>query len=159
MANVEKGAAIEMDTPVKLPTRIKTMVARTKTGRFLIDAFKEVFLSTNMAATHGFILRHSALGNELEQVNEEENTTEGYWMSQFKGVVITLLVIANVIFRGISQVYLCNHPISGIFICIGLALSSTRLIVYTLVGTICSTIGSVILTLPETNYIVSGLCG
>lgn len=124
------------------------------------QVLEEVFLSGNMSATLGLTLKHSSIGSASEHGRKLSavpvNVT---WQSRAGEAAITCLGVINILLRGISQVYLCNHPITGFFICIGLGLSSTKLLIHALVGTACSTIGATILALPETNYIVSGLCG
>ncbi|CAN0443614.1 unnamed protein product, partial [Ectocarpus fasciculatus] len=67
--------------------------------------------------------------------------------------------VASIVLRGISQVYLCNNPLTGVFICAGLYVTDPQLLVYALVGTVCATLGASLLCLPASTEIVSGLTG
>ena len=47
------------------------------------------------------------------------STTQQYFYTRSSSsIVFALLLCIDVVLRGIAQVFLCNHPISGIFICI-----------------------------------------
>lgn len=73
-------------------------------------------------------------------------------------IFYSFLFIIDIILRGIAQVFLCNHPISAIFICFGLACTSFKLLAYSLLGTTFATIGAM-LAAPPSSEIESGLCG
>ena len=71
-----------------------------------------------------------------------------------------LLLFVDVVLRGIAQVFLCNHPLSGLFICVGLACSSAALLGFALLGTVCATLGAQIIARPSyESDVASGLCG
>lgn len=71
----------------------------------------------------------------------------------------SILFLIDVVLRGISQVYLCDHPITGVFICFGLAWTSWGLLGYALLGTAFSTLGAFVIATPPKEDITSGLCG
>jgi urea transporter len=56
-------------------------------------------------------------------------------------------------------VFLCNHPITGIFILIGLGITSIELVGYALLGAIFGTMGAALIGRPPMHDITSGLCG
>jgi len=71
--------------------------------------------------------------------------------------VVYLLFLVDIILRGISQVYLCDNPVSGIFICIALGITSMSLLGYALLGTLFATLGAFIVATPPIADITSGL--
>ena len=77
---------------------------------------------------------------------------------QRKPFYVTLLIV-DIVLRGISQVYLADHPITGIFILVGLGCTSVELAVHAILGSFFSTIGCIILTSPQEADIFAGLCG
>mmetsp|Transcript_20507 Transcript_20507/g.34314 ORF Transcript_20507/g.34314 Transcript_20507/m.34314 type:complete len:569 (+) Transcript_20507:180-1886(+) len=90
--------------------------------------------------------------------NKEEGICELLvWYS--KKIPHMLAYCMDILFRGVGQVYLCNHPITGLFVCIGLYLTSKTLLVYALVGTAGSTLGGYYFSLPEVREITGGLFG
>jgi urea transporter len=70
-----------------------------------------------------------------------------------------LVYSVDVILRGIGQVYLCNHPITGLFICLGYYITSPTLLAFAIVGTIGSTVGGSLVVAPEWVEISNGLFG
>jgi urea transporter len=70
-----------------------------------------------------------------------------------------ILLGVDVILRGVAQVFLCNHPITGIFICIGLSFTSFELLFYALLATAVSTLASLIIAKPNRTDLLAGLCG
>ncbi len=115
---------------------------------------KELFFAGIMPRTQKYLLENSFLREPLPQHSEPRS-----WKDQLHFLGISFLCTINIVLRGIAQVYLCNNPLSGFLICIGLAHTSTQLLVYALVGTICSTLLGSVLCMPDSTDITSGLCG
>ena len=67
--------------------------------------------------------------------------------------------IPNIVFRGISQVFLCNHPVTGVFICIGLALTSVELMFHAIIGSAMGSVGTFIVGGYPLSEIENGLAG
>ena len=110
---------------------------------------KELFFAGTMPRTQKYLLENSFLREPLPEHSQPRS-----WEDQLR-----FLCSVNIVLRGIAQVYLCNNPLSGLLICIGLAHTSTQLLVYALVGTICSTLLGSMLCMPDSTDITSGLCG
>jgi urea transporter len=73
---------------------------------------------------------------------------------------LTMIMICfDLILRGISQVYLCDHPISGLLIAIGVGLSSCTLLLHGVIGVIGSTLGATIVCRLPYSKISNGLVG
>lgn len=70
-----------------------------------------------------------------------------------------LFIFIDLILRGISQVYLCDHPISGLLIAIGVGLSSWTLLLHGIIGVIGSTFGATVVCRLPYSKISSGLVG
>ena len=66
---------------------------------------------------------------------------------------------STIVLRGVSQVFLCNHPVTGFCICIGLCLSSPTLMAYALLGAIFENIGAFIVCQPVIEEMERGLFG
>lgn len=77
----------------------------------------------------------------------------------YKLLPYVLLFFIDIILRGIAQVFLCNHPITGIFILIGLGITSIELVGYALLGAIFGTMGAALIGKSSMHDITSGLCG
>ena len=73
--------------------------------------------------------------------------------------LLYLLFWLDVVLRGVSQVYLCDHPVSGVLILLGLVCTSGSLAAMALLGTLCSTLGAHLVCRPPLDDITSGLCG
>ena len=69
------------------------------------------------------------------------------------------LYLPNIVLRGISQVFLCNHPITGIFICIGLALTSVELMMLAIIGSSLGAMGASVMGGFSVKEIENGLAG
>jgi urea transporter len=59
-----------------------------------------------------------------------------------------VLLCADVILRGISQVFLCNHPVTGLLVCAALWLTSWKLLVGCVLGTAAGTAGAYLVSCP-----------
>jgi urea transporter len=70
-----------------------------------------------------------------------------------------LLLVIDVVLRGIAQVFLCNHPISGIFICIGLAFTSGQMLGYSILTTALATGTALFVATAPLPDVLAGLCG
>jgi len=70
-----------------------------------------------------------------------------------------VLYYANIVLRGVGQVYICNHPVTGICVCIGLYLTSPVLMVYALLGTLFENFGAWLVCRPVIGEVDAGLFG
>ena len=82
------------------------------------EVLNEIFLSGNMPHFHKY-----ACSKSVDSVG-------------FVG-----LYVPNLLLRGISQVFLCNHPLSGLLICGGLAVTSVELMCHALLGAAIGALG------------------
>jgi len=73
--------------------------------------------------------------------------------------LLSFLALCDITLRGISQVFLCDNPVSGLFICAGLACTSPELLAYALIGTVCGTVGAALLATAPAKDVAAGLCG
>ena len=69
------------------------------------------------------------------------------------------LYYANIVLRGVAQVYICNNPVTGLFVCIGLCITSPVLMMYALIGSAVSNLGAFLMVRPATEEFESGLFG
>lgn len=100
--------------------------------------FHEIFISSSMPKSQAYL---------YEQGFTKKSP---FWF--------TLLSI-DVVLRGISQVFLCNHPLCGVLICIGLGLSSYKLPLFALLGSAVCSFSAVSIARPPKEDILAGLCG
>jgi urea transporter len=61
--------------------------------------------------------------------------------------------------EGIAQVFLCDHPVTGIFVLFGIGITSMELVGYAILGTLFGTLGAAIVGRPRLHDITAGLCG
>ena len=80
-------------------------------------------------------------------------------MKDYKLIPYIVIFSIDILLRGISQVFLCNHPITGIFVLIGISFTSLELVGYALLGTLFGTTGAIIIGRPLMNDVTSGLTG
>jgi urea transporter len=103
----------------------------------------------------------SDLWNEII-ISGNMNKTQKY-LCNFQGTKtppLTLIMICfDLILRGISQVYLCDHPISGLLIAIGVGLSSCTLLLHGVLGVMGSTLGATVVCRLPYSKISNGLVG
>ena len=121
------------------------------------EIFRELFLDGNMPRTQKYLVMNSFLGDQQAPDNNSEK--ESSMNEKLYFFLVSILCCINIVLRGVSQVYLCNNPISGVLICIGLYLTSPQLLIYGLVGTACGTLAGSLFCLPHTEEITAGLCG
>lgn len=69
------------------------------------------------------------------------------------------LYYATIVLRGVGQVYICNHPVTGLCVCVGLYLSSPTLLVYALLGAVFENIGAYVVCKPVVGEVEAGLFG
>lgn len=69
------------------------------------------------------------------------------------------LCSGDILLRGLAQVYLCNHPLSGLLIALGLFVTAPQLLIFALIGCFGSTLTSALLCRESWDNIQSGLCG
>jgi len=101
----------------------------------------------------------SVVAREVLWTGDMPNYKAWLFRNQHTSVGALLLFWLDVVLRGVSQVYLCDHPVAGVFILAGLLCSSGRLVGYALLGTIFSTLGAWHMCRPPVSTITSGLCG
>lgn len=109
-------------------------IAQTKT----IDWYKEIVLSGSMQDTQKVLI------------------DEG-WIKR-RPLYLFLLAV-DVTLRGIAQVFLCNHPLTGVLVCAGLAVTSWELMLYALLATAISTASAASIGRPPIADVYAGLCG
>ena len=78
---------------------------------------------------------------------------------ELKNPLFVPLLICDVVLRGISQVYLCDHPVTGALILAGLMCTSPHLVAHALLGVIASTLSCIYFTAPPMEEVFAGLCG
>jgi urea transporter len=110
------------------------------------DLYTEIFLSGSMSTTQELLVLYS-YGILSKRVDRFTNALA--WCG----------LIIDVVLRGIAQVFLCNHPISGIFICIGLAFTSFEMLGYSLLTTALATYSALIVATAPKDDVLAGLCG
>jgi hypothetical protein len=69
------------------------------------------------------------------------------------------LYTVNILLRGVGQVYICNHPVTGFCVCVGLWLSSPTLCAFALIGAACENLGAGLLCRPKSSEVNAGLFG
>lgn len=154
-----------ISTIVESVVAIKDNLVETKqlsekiVDNFLISSLPgvvldELLFSGNMPLTQRYLIKYSFLGGYYEDSGPPASWAQ--WMHCF---VVSLVCMINIGLRGISQVYLCNNPLSGVMICIGLYLTDPKLLIYALVGTACATLSASVLCLPNSDEIAAGLTG
>lgn len=105
------------------------------------DIFYELFFSGSMPKSQKRLLK---------KYSNDHNKQKYFYLS---------LLVIDVILRGVAQVFLCNHPITGVFICIGIAFTSFELLGYALLAVAISTGSSLIIAKPYQANLLAGLCG
>lgn len=113
----------------------------------------ELLFAGNMPVLQDYLLKYGFLGGSSLEGRE------GTLLDRAHYLAVSVACVASIVLRGISQVYLCNNPLTGVFICAGLYVTDPQLLVYALVGTVCATLGASLLCLPASTEIVSGLTG
>lgn len=93
------------------------------------------------------------------EVDPENLPLADHAVAYLKNIPFLCLYYANIVLRGVGQVYICNHPITGLLVCIGLYLTSPTLMVYGILGTIFENIGAFVVCRPPLDEIESGLFG
>lgn len=81
------------------------------------------------------------------------------WRLHCKNSLFYVIRSVDIILRGVGQVYVCNHPITGLCICIGLFITSPTLCAFAIAGTIGSTLSGFLLVSPDWQEISNGLFG
>ena len=102
----------------------------------LLYTFNEIFITGNMKDSKDYLYRY-----------KDSN------------LFIFLVFVIDTILRGIAQVFLCDHPITGLFICIALCITSYELMLFALLGTFFGTFGAYFIGGIDLQNIHSGLCG
>lgn len=77
-----------------------------------------------------------------------------------QNILYITLSFVDIVLRGVSQVYLCDNPITGICICIGLLVTNSALCAYAIIGCIFSTLSACLMIHPTNlSELRSGLYG
>jgi hypothetical protein len=92
-------------------------------------------------------------------VDPETLSVEGHIRTYMNHIPFLCLYYANIVLRGVGQVYICNNPVTGLFVCIGLCISSPVLMMYGLLGAAFANLGAIVICPPATEEIESGLFG
>ena len=138
--NDEDGFHADEECPNKDLTReVKVEKHRGREFRALLHlVLKEVFLSGNMDNSKKYFC--------------------SYKDSSYKPVAVICSVV-DVVLRGISQVYICDHPLCGLLIAIAVGLSSVELLLHCVLGVMaCTASGFLLCRLPYAK-ISNGLLG
>ena len=138
--NDEDGFHADEECPNKDLTReVKVEKHRGREFRALLHlVLKEVFLSGNMDSSKKYFC--------------------SYKDSSYKPVAVICSVV-DVVLRGISQVYICDHPLCGLLIAIAVGLSSVELLLHCVLGVMaCTASGFLLCRLPYAK-ISNGLLG
>lgn len=144
LTQVKEDIAVKIEVTDKLVDKILT---ETKYGALL----DELLFAGNMPVLQAYLQKYSFLGDYVAK--------ESSWAETFHYMIISVACCISIVLRGVSQVYLCNNPLTGVMICIGLYITDPKLLVFALVGTICATVFASIVCLPASTEIVSGLTG
>jgi urea transporter len=80
-------------------------------------------------------------------------------LNTFAQLIVWLVLVIDIVLRGIAQVFLCNNPLSGIFICIGLSFTSVTMLGYAFLTTLLATFSAWLVGTPAIEDVLSGLCG
>ncbi|XP_065653889.1 urea transporter DVU1160-like [Hydra vulgaris] len=118
----------------------------------LKQTFTEICLTGSMLNTQTHLYNKSYFCKKNNKCSKK-------WTYHLERILYTLLIIIDVVLRGFGQVFLCNHPITGILISVGLYLTSVKLLIYAIVGASCSTVAAMIISLPPFSEVGSGLLG
>lgn len=127
-----------------------------KTTSLLEVILDEIFFSSNMPLVTKFIMEYDLYDNE--GFHHGRSTSDYIWMV-IKHLPFILLVLGDIVLRGVSQVFLCNNPLTGLLICIGLWLTSGRLLLLALLGTFFATLGAYLVCGSQDSEVFAGLCG
>lgn len=92
-------------------------------------------------------------------VNPEQLTVWEHFKVYMNHLPFVLFYYANIVLRGVGQVFICNHPITGLFVCMGLYLSSPMLLVYALLGAIYENVAAYLICKPIIGEMEAGLYG
>lgn len=130
-----------MSTNQQTITSVEIKRWRPGWREFVKDWYKELVISGNMETTQKFLIDKG--------YKNRKKYTYGY----------STLLFIDITLRGISQVFLCNNPLTGIFILAGVAVTSWELMLYALLSTVISTISAATIGRPPPEDILAGLCG
>ncbi|RYH13392.1 urea transporter [archaeon] len=108
---------------------------------FILEWCNELFISGNMEKTQRFLI------------------DKGWKNRQKYSCGYSTLLFIDITLRGISQVFLCNNPFSGMFILAGVAMTSWELMLYSILSTVVATISAATIGRPPPEDILAGLCG
>jgi hypothetical protein len=116
----------------------------------------EIFMSGSMPKFTAYLREYEFYPHH---VDPETLSLEGHFYAYANNIPFLCLYYANVVLRGVGQVYICNNPVTGLFVCIGLCISSPVLMMYGLLGAAFANIGALVMCPPATEEIESGLFG
>ena len=145
-ATIKEDIADKIDLSEK---KVEEILMETLWGS-VVD---ELLFAGNMPVLQDYLLKYGFLGGASLEAKEGTLLDKAHYLA------VSIACAASIVLRGISQVYLCNNPLTGILICAGLYVTDPKLLVYALVGTVCATLGASLLCLPASTEIVSGLTG
>lgn len=96
--------------------------------------FEEIFMTGSMPVVKRFL---------TEQFEDYIETRDPKLLTYVAWFVV------DVILRGIAQVFLCDHPVTGIFVLFGIGITSIELVGYSILGTLFGTLGCL---LPSSSF-------
>jgi urea transporter len=103
-------------------------------------AIWEVFMSQDMRATSTFLC---------------DRKQRPRWYRP----LAAFFVMLDLLLRGVSQVYICDHPLCGLLIALAVGLTSGELLLHCLLGVLASTVSGFLLCRLPLLKIKSGLLG
>ena len=122
-------------------------------GEIILD---DIFMSGSMPKLSAFLHSYEFYPPD---VDPENLAVMGHVEVYRKHIPFLCLYYANIILRGVGQVYICNNPATGLMVCIGLCITSPTLMMYALLGAIFANLGAYVICPPSNDEIESGLFG
>lgn len=153
----EDGAENKLDDEIGgLTQSTKIKPVPSEEASLLYNIVDDIFFSGSMPKLMKFI--HNYDFYPLD-VDPKELSIWEHAKIYSRHIPFLCLYYANIILRGIGQVYICNHPITGLCVCAGLYLSSPTLLAYAILGTVYENIGAFLFCSPPIGEMEAGLFG
>jgi hypothetical protein len=93
------------------------------------------------------------------EIDPDTLTVFEHFQIYMQHIPFLLIYYASIVLRGVGQVFICNHPVTGLFVCAGLYLTSPTLMIYALLGAIYENIGAFLVCKPIVAEVEAGLFG
>lgn len=118
--------------------------------------FEDIFSSGSMPLLTKYIHEYDFYPLHIDPATLTYAQHAYYYIKHFP---FMMLYYANIVLRGVGQVYICNNPVTGICVCVGLYLTSPGLLVYALLGTLYENFGAWLICRPDLGEVDAGLFG